>query len=56
MSGLTFEVKSSLNEGAIKSDIEDGLKRAQAPLDAVVLADSIFSYRLKRGLCKNPAL
>ena len=40
MSGLTFDAKVSLNAGAIKSDIEDGLKRAQAPLDAVVLADS----------------
>lgn len=56
MSGLTFEVKSSLNEGAIKSDIEDGLKRAQAPLDAVVLADSNFFIPKKEGILEKSSI
>ena len=56
MSGLTFEVKSSLNEGAIKSDIEDGLKRAQAPLDAVVLADSNFFVPIKTGTLQKSGI
>ena len=56
MSGLTFEVKSSLNEGAIKSDIEDGLKRAQAPLDAAVLADSNFFVPIKTGTLQKSGI
>ena len=56
MSGLPFEVKSLLNEGAIKSDIEDGLKRAQAPLDAVVLADSNFFVPIKTGTLQKSGI
>ena len=56
MSGLTFDVKVSLNAGAIKSDIEDGLKRAQAPLDAVVLADSNFFVPIKTGTLQKSGI
>ena len=56
MSGLTFDAKVSLNAGAIKSDIEDGLKRAQAPLDAVVLADSNFFVPIKTGTLQKSGI
>lgn len=56
MSGLTFDAKVSLNAGAIKSDIEDGLKRAQAPLDAAVLQDSNFFVPIKTGTLQKSGI
>lgn len=56
MSGLSFDAKVTLNAGAIKSDIEDGLKRAQAPLDAAVLADSNFFVPIKTGTLQKSGI
>lgn len=42
MSGLTFNVKSTLKESGIKSDIESKIQQQQKYFDALVLQDSNY--------------
>ena len=56
MSGVTFETKTTLNDAKIKADISGALKRAQAPLDAMVLQDSNYFVPLKTGTLQKSAI
>ena len=56
MSGVTFETKTILNDAKIKADISGALKRAQAPLDAMVLQDSNYFVPLKTGTLQKSAI
>ena len=56
MSGLTFETKTILNDAKIKADISGALKRAQAPLDAMVLQDSNYFVPIKTGTLQKSAI
>lgn len=47
MSGLTFNVKSTLKESVIKSDIEGKIQREQKYFDALVLQDSNYFIPIK---------
>ena len=47
MSGITFNVKSVINEAQIKAEINQDLRQAQAPLDALILADSNYFIPIK---------
>ena len=50
MSGISFNTKTVLNDAAIKARVEADLKKAQAPLDAMVLQDSNYFVPLKSGI------
>ena len=56
MSGLNFDVKTTLNEAQIKSDVTQDIKRVQAPLDAMVMADSNYFCPLKTGTLQKSAI
>lgn len=47
MSGLTFNVKSTLKESGIKSDIEGKIQQQQKYFDALVLQDSNYFIPIK---------
>ena len=49
MSGLTFNVKSTLKESEIKSDIESKIHKQQKYFDALVLQDSNYFIPIKTG-------
>lgn len=49
MSGLTFNVKSTLKESGIKSDIESKIQQQQKYFDALVLQDSNYFIPIKTG-------
>lgn len=56
MSGLTFNTKTVLNEAKIKADIEAKTKQVQAPLDALIMADSNYFCPLKTGKLQQSAI
>ena len=56
MAGLTFNAKSVLNEAEIKAKTAGEIKRLQAPLDAMVLADSNFFCPIKTGTLQKSAI
>lgn len=49
MSGVTFNVKSTLKESGIKSDIESKIQQQQKYFDALVLQDSNYFIPIKTG-------
>lgn len=49
MSGVVFDTHTVLNNTAIKTEIETQAKKAQAPLDALIMADSNYFCPLKTG-------
>lgn len=56
MSGLTFNVKTTLDEAGIRRDITQDIKRVQAPLDALIMADSNYFCPLKTGTLQKSAI
>ena len=56
MSGITFNVKSVINETQIKNDIGQALRQTQAPLDSLILADSNYFCPLKTGKLQQSAI
>ena len=56
MSGLTFNVKSTLKETRIKADIEAKARQVQAPLDALILQDSNFFCPIKTETLQKSAI
>lgn len=56
MSGLTFNTKTVLDEAAIKARVEENLRKAQAPLDAMVLQDSNYFVPLKTGTLQKSGI
>lgn len=56
MSGLTFNVKSTLKESGIKSDIEGKIQQQQKYFDALVLQDSNFFCPIKTGTLQKSAI
>ena len=56
MSGLTFNVKSTLKETGIKSDIESKIQQQQKYFDALVLQDSNFFCPIKTGTLQKSAI
>ena len=56
MSGLTFNIKTVLNNATIKADIEAKTKQVQAPLDALIMADSNYFCPLKTGKLQQSAI
>ena len=57
MSGVTFTVKTLINDKYITETIEKECKGVQAQLDAVILADSNYFLSFKNGnAAKNPQL
>ena len=56
MSGLTFNVKSTLKESEIKSDIEDKIQQQQKYFDALILQDSNFFCPIKTGTLQKSAI
>lgn len=56
MSGLTFNIKTVLNDAAIKTDIEAITRQVQAPLDALIMADSNYFCPIKTGDLQKSAI
>ncbi len=56
MSGLTFNIKSTLNSAGIKNDLEGRASKAQAPLDSMILADSNYFCPIKTGKLQKSAI
>ena len=56
MSGFTFNTKTVLNNAGIKADIEAKARQVQAPLDALIMADSNFFCPLKTGKLQQSAI
>ena len=56
MSGLTFNVKTALNSAEIKADIEAKARQVQAPLDALIMADSNYFCPIKTGTLQKSAI
>lgn len=56
MSGITFVVKSVINEAQIKAEISQDIRQAQAPLDALILADSNYFCPIKTGKLQQSAI
>ena len=56
MSGVTFNVKTALNSAEIKADIEAKARQVQAPLDALIMADSNYFCPIKTGTLQKSAI
>ncbi len=56
MSGVTFNTKTVLNNAGIKADIEAKARQVQAPLDALIMADSNYFCPLKTGKLQQSAI
>ena len=56
MSGLTFNVKTALNSAEIKADLEAKARQVQAPLDALIMADSNYFCPIKTGTLQKSAI
>lgn len=56
MSGVTFNTKTVVNDAGIKADIEAKAKQVQAPLDALIMADSNYFCPLKTGKLQQSAI
>lgn len=53
---MTFDAKVILNDSAIKADVKADLKKAQAPLDALVLQDSNYFVPIKTGTLQKSGI
>ena len=49
MSGITYDATVIINSAEIKSKIDQDIRQAQAPLDALILADSNYFCPIKTG-------
>lgn len=49
MSGLSFAIKTTINENGIKSNIEEQARKTQAGLDSLILSDSNYFCPIKTG-------
>ena len=56
MSGLTFNVKTTLNSAEIKANLKATTRQVQAPLDALILQDSNFFCPIKTGTLQKSAI
>jgi hypothetical protein len=56
MAVLTFSAKVEINEAAIKAKTTDKIKQVQAPLDAMVLADSNYFIPIKTHTLENSSI
>lgn len=56
MSGVSFNTNAVLNEAGIKADIEAQAQQVQAPLDALIMADSNYFCPLKTGKLQQSAI
>ena len=56
MSGLTFNVKTTLNSAEIKADLEAPTRQVQAPLDSLILQDSNYFCPIKTGTLQKSAI
>ena len=56
MSGLSFNTTTVLNSAAIKADVMAQTKQVQAPLDALIMADSNYFCPLKTGTLQKSAI
>ena len=56
MSGVTFNTKTALNDAGIKADIEAKARQVQAPLDALIMADSNYFCPIKTGTLQKSAI
>ena len=56
MNGFAFDTKTVINESAIKGDISEALRKAQAPLDSAVLADSNYFVPIKTGALQKSGI
>ena len=56
MSGLTFNVKSTLKESEIKSDIDGKIQREQKYFDELVLQDSNYFCPIKTSTLQKSAI
>ena len=56
MSGLTFNTKTALNSAEIKADLEATTRQVQAPLDALIMADSNYFCPIKTGKLQQSAI
>ena len=56
MSGVIFNTKTVLNDAGIKADIEAKARQVQAPLDALIMADSNYFCPLKTGTLQKSAI
>ena len=56
MSGLSFETKSKLESAKLKAEIAWRVQKAQAPLDAMIMADSNYFCPIKTGKLQQSAI
>lgn len=56
MSGVTFNIKTVLNDAGIKADIEAKARQVQAPLDSLILQDSNYFCPIKTGTLQKSAI
>lgn len=56
MAGVSFNAKSAINEAEIKARTAGALKKAQAGLDAMIIADSNYFCPMKTGTLQKSAL
>lgn len=56
MSELSFNVKTSLKENSIKTDLSGKIKQVQAPLDSLILQDSNYFCPIKTGTLQKSAI
>lgn len=56
MSGIEYDAKVILNSAGIKNKIGEGLRKVQAPLDSMILADSNYFCPLKTGKLQQSAI
>ena len=56
MSGLSFDIKTTINENGIKSNIEEQARKTQAGLDSLILSDSNYFCPIKTGTLQKSAI
>lgn len=56
MSGVTFNTTVSFDSAKIKNACAESLRKAQTPLDAMIMADSNYFVPLKTGMLQQSAI
>ena len=56
MSGVSFDAKVFINTAEIKNEIVQDVRQVQAPLDALILADSNYFCPIKTGKLQQSAI
>lgn len=56
MAGISFDARANINIGRIKSENEAKIKQIQAPLDALIIADSNYFCPIKTGTLQKSAV